>query len=560
MTVQEFQMQLQSVKLDDFFTEILPVGQCNSQVIVAQVPNRSGLCFTGSLMNEVEIFKQYENIAFTILSALSKEKANITILDSQYTTLFPSLRKLDNQLSLVSWITNDTLQDYVLNLINRNKRITSNYLNDEITSINQFNQKFPERLIQYEFLIIPSLHQVKELEILEKIVNISKFAIQTGLFIITNFDTSKVKPPHKFDDDFVPKVKSLLNQLKSNMSNVDFSSNDHNFINFPLPITNFTKSYPFTFFEFNKSILLPAIVSKHENKNQSSQLDFIEIPIGTEGHKPIYLKFGDKSNRGGFIAGKQGSGKSSLLRTIILEIIKKYTPNEVKLILFDMKGSAGAFGFLENLQHVELIVKGNQCLSKALNTLKQKIHEIESKRIETYKSADVSDNLSEFVRKTGKKLPVYLIIYDEGHHLLDKYNSLFNEIQGHIAKELRYVGVYHLFASQFISTWSNFKDEYRINIDVSICGQLDDDMDKPPKFSKIISTLGLRRMRMAIEDDTVNVNTSVFDLRYIEKEKIINQAKQKGYWLNYPQGIVIEGSDEFKEQNDSNDYTNTEIY
>lgn len=543
MTVQEFQIQLQSVPLDKFFPEILPIGQINNQVIISQVHNHSGLCYNGFSSRGTEIFRQFENIGLTILSALSKDKLNLTIIDSQITTNFTSLRKVDNKIGLISWKTIEDFEEIIANLIARTKRITSNFLDEEIKTVHQFNLKNPERPIKYEFIIVPNLHQIKDIVLLQNLLNISKHSALTGLFIICNFDLTKIKPINSYDDEFVPKAKSTLQKLKKYMSVITNYNNEYSFENVHESVSLFLENYTFNFFEFNQNILMPAIVSKHQSLNQGNEYDFIEIPIGFEGHKEVFLKFGDKSNRGGFIAGKQGSGKSSLLRTIILEIIKKYSPNEVKLILFDMKGSAGAFGFLENLEHVELIVKGNNCLITALSTLKDKIEEIEKSRIDIYKQANVTDNLSQFVRKTGKKLPVYLIIYDEGHHLLDKHNTEFNDIQGHIAKELRYIGVYHLFSSQFISTWSSFKDEYRINIDVSICGQLDDDMDKPPKFRKKISTLGLQRMRMAIEDDTVNKDTSVFDLKYIEADELINQAKLLGYWLKEPRATVIEGFD-----------------
>jgi S-DNA-T family DNA segregation ATPase FtsK/SpoIIIE len=82
----------------------------------------------------------------------------------------------------------------------------------------------------------------------------------------------------------------------------------------------------------------------------------LEVEIGHDEHGDAVLLPLDEPARGGagphgFVVGATGSGKSELLRTIVLGLVHRHPPDDVNLLLVDFKGGATFFGLAE-LPHV----------------------------------------------------------------------------------------------------------------------------------------------------------------------------------------------------------------
>ena len=77
--------------------------------------------------------------------------------------------------------------------------------------------------------------------------------------------------------------------------------------------------------------------SESEQWSQDSTFD-IKIPIGRAGAKRLqYMQLGKGVNQHMLIAGKTGSGKSTLFHIIITNLAQWYSPDEVELYLIDFK-------------------------------------------------------------------------------------------------------------------------------------------------------------------------------------------------------------------------------
>lgn len=80
-------------------------------------------------------------------------------------------------------------------------------------------------------------------------------------------------------------------------------------------------------------------VSKTENEREAEETttkDGIRIPIGLRGANEVqYLTLGVGGSHHALIAGVAGSGKSSLLHTIILQALSQYGPDELRIYLVD---------------------------------------------------------------------------------------------------------------------------------------------------------------------------------------------------------------------------------
>lgn len=88
--------------------------------------------------------------------------------------------------------------------------------------------------------------------------------------------------------------------------------------------------------------------------------DFLRVPIGlTDRHEPVLLDLKESSQLGmgphGLCVGATGSGKSELLRTLVLALAVTHSPEELALVLVDYKGGATFAPFAE-LPHVAGVI------------------------------------------------------------------------------------------------------------------------------------------------------------------------------------------------------------
>ncbi len=88
--------------------------------------------------------------------------------------------------------------------------------------------------------------------------------------------------------------------------------------------------------------------------------DRLRVPIGTDDEGvPVLLDLKEAAEGGvgphGLLIGATGSGKSELLRTLVLRLALAHPPSELSLVLVDFKGGA-AFDGLATLPHVAALV------------------------------------------------------------------------------------------------------------------------------------------------------------------------------------------------------------
>ena len=91
-----------------------------------------------------------------------------------------------------------------------------------------------------------------------------------------------------------------------------------------------------------------------------SPADTLAAPLGLDEHgRPLLLDLKESAHGGdgphGLVVGATGSGKSELLRTLVLALAMRHSPDELGMVLVDFKGGA-TFAGLAGLPHVSALV------------------------------------------------------------------------------------------------------------------------------------------------------------------------------------------------------------
>ncbi len=197
------------------------------------------------------------------------------------------------------------------------------------------------------------------------------------------------------------------------------------------------------------TVSLKDVLDSNEFKNASSPLTFA---IGKDITGRVICANMQKLTHL-LVAGTTGSGKSVCLNSIILSMIYKASPEDVKIVLVDPKRVE--FTNYEGLPH--LIMPKVICeTQKAINTLSWAVDEME-KRFEIMGLARVK-NIDEFnqtpdvLNKKVRKMPFIVFIVDELADLMMTGKKEVEDKIVRLAQKARAAGIHLILATQRPST------------------------------------------------------------------------------------------------------------
>ena len=188
--------------------------------------------------------------------------------------------------------------------------------------------------------------------------------------------------------------------------------------------------------------------------------DFLRVPFGSDDlGNPVYLDLKESSQQGmgphGICVGATGSGKSEMLRTLILSLALTHPPEDLSMILVDYKGGA-AFAPFEpadaRLPHlaglIDNLADDPQLTTRARASIQGEV----VRRQRLLKSADSSPSITHYRQLRAQRddlppMPHLFVVIDEFGELLTaepEFIDLFLQI-GRIGRS---IGVHLLLSSQ----------------------------------------------------------------------------------------------------------------
>ena len=149
------------------------------------------------------------------------------------------------------------------------------------------------------------------------------------------------------------------------------------------------------------------------------------------------------------IAGSTGSGKSVCLNVLLVSLLYKCSPEELRLILVDPKRVE--FSMFNNLPH--MLIPEVICNSeKAINALNYLIKEMERRYSlfeELYvKKLEEYNQTQEVANGTKEKLPYIVMIIDEMNDLMSTNKKEIEDRVVRIAQKARAAGIHLILATQ----------------------------------------------------------------------------------------------------------------
>ncbi|MBK3555318.1 type VII secretion protein EccCa [Streptomyces sp. MBT56] len=186
---------------------------------------------------------------------------------------------------------------------------------------------------------------------------------------------------------------------------------------------------------------------------------FLRVPIGiSDTHEPVLLDLKESSELGmgphGLCVGATGSGKSELLRTLVLALVATHPPEDLALVLVDYKGGATFAPFAE-LPHVAGVITNLENQAGLVERVHSSLAGEVKRRQQALKDAGNVADIGDYAALRAEKrpdldpLPHLFVVIDEFGELLTAKPD-FIDLFLSIGRIGRSIGVHLLLSSQRI--------------------------------------------------------------------------------------------------------------
>ncbi|MGW0792654.1 type VII secretion protein EccCa [Streptomyces sp. NPDC002911] len=180
----------------------------------------------------------------------------------------------------------------------------------------------------------------------------------------------------------------------------------------------------------------------------------VPIAVGADG-RPVELDIKESAENGmgphGMLIGATGSGKSELLRTLVLALALGHSSETLNFVLVDFKGGATFLG-LEELPHTSAVITNLADEAALVSRMQDALHGELIRRQELLRSAGNYTSALDYekARASGVRLtplPSLFVVVDEFSELLAAHRD-FMDLFVMIGRLGRSLGVHLLLASQ----------------------------------------------------------------------------------------------------------------
>ncbi len=189
-----------------------------------------------------------------------------------------------------------------------------------------------------------------------------------------------------------------------------------------------------------------------------SARDFLRVPIGLDDFgAPVLLDLKESAQLGmgphGICIGATGSGKSEMLRTLVLGLALSHAPEDLSMVLVDYKGGA-AFAPFAGLPHVAGIIDNLEDDAGLIERARASVAGEVVRRQRVLRDADNAPSITHYRQLRTERpdlppLPHLLLVIDEFGELLTAEPE-FIELLMTIGRIGRSIGVHLLLSSQRI--------------------------------------------------------------------------------------------------------------
>lgn len=416
------------------------------------------------------VVKNACDLGMHLFMMLPPGKLNFTFIDpvtlGESFAMFTRLVDVDDRTSEVIngkiWFSPADIEQKLKIMTDHISNVTQRCLQGKYDNIYEYNRVAEQNAEAYQVLMLmdfPAGLTDQSLKLLEQIVTSGP---KCGVFTVIYRNESQYKKISERSYPLITNIETSFQVLNFNENCTQISCSGEKIKDKPLLWNNLQLPSATQMDQIiatlkkgikNADKVVIGIDKVSDAESTNTTKDGIRIPIGIHGANEVqYLTLGVGGSHHALIAGVAGSGKSSLLHTIILRTLTQYSPDELSIYLVDFKRGV-EFKIYADFELPAFKVIAIESEREFGYNILLALEREQKIRADLFKKSHV-DKIEEY-RELGKKMPRILVIMDEFHELFSNANDEFAKksatIMERIVRQGRAFGVHLILASQSYS-------------------------------------------------------------------------------------------------------------
>jgi len=440
----------------------LPLPDSFAVPALITYPKQASIMIHTDRQGRMDSIRAMQTIMTRLLTTIPPGRVRFTMIDpvglGQNFAGFMHLADYDE--ALVGgriWTDADQIDQRLANLTEHMETVIQKYLRNEFATIDNYNAQAGELAEPYRYLVISDFPVNFSDEAMRRLSSVASTGARCGVYTLVMRDTRVSTAGGAMHvDDLEAHSVNLIREGDR------FVWRDPVFNKFPLTLDTAP-----TDDELSK-ILHVVGKGAREAKRVEVAFDLIApkpsqfwtlksdgdvgVAIGRSGATRVQtFRLGKGVAQHALVAGKTGSGKSTMLHALISNVAMWYSPDEVELYLIDFKKGVEFKTYaMHHLPHARAIAVESD-REFGLSVL-QRIDQEMTRRAELFRPFK-SQNLQMYREASGQKMPRTLLIIDEFQEFFtedDKLGQDASLLLERIVRQGRAFGVHLLLGSQTI--------------------------------------------------------------------------------------------------------------
>ncbi len=308
-------------------------------------PSQGSILFESGKTGGDEAFGAINNIIFRLLSTTPPGKLSFTIFDpvglGQNFAALTHLTDYDeSSLSSRIWTQSAQFEEKLAELNEHMEKIIQMYLRNEYATIAEYNAQAGSVAEKYHFLVIASFPVNFSETAARRLRNIAANGARCGVYTLIHWD-QRSPLPQEFVPDELRKNSVCLVRTDNGFELSDWRAPGVRLIFDAPPPPEFATDFLHQIGELSKNsnrVEVPFEQVAPAEMWQEETTELLRVPIGRSGATKLqYLEIGSGTRQHALVAGKTGSGKSTLFHVIITNLALRCSPEQVEFYLVDFK-------------------------------------------------------------------------------------------------------------------------------------------------------------------------------------------------------------------------------
>ena len=352
------------------------------------------------------------------------------------------------------WTEPQLIEEKLGDITEQMEVVIQKYLRNEYESIGAYNAE-AEVAEPYRFVVAANFPANFTETSARRLASIAASGPRCGVYVIVSVDTKQPMPAGFSLADLEQHATTIV------LKDGTYTWTDPEYSKWPLTVEQAPSDEVFTRIiqrvgkaaKAAKRVEVPfdRVAPQEEDWWKGSTASEVLAPLGPAGAKKLqYLRLGKGTSQHALIAGKTGSGKSTLMHAMITSLALQYSPNEIQFYLIDFKKGV-EFKLYDHykLPHARVIAIESE-REFGLSVLQQLDAELK-RRGDLFRELSVQDVAG--FRKTGHAdpMPRILLLIDEFQEMFVEDDKLAQDaslILDRLVRQGRAFGMHVLLGSQ----------------------------------------------------------------------------------------------------------------